>query len=135
MPFVAYIAALLVFLALDLIWFAVMGASYRAVLGPVAATNIRWEAAGLFYLLTTLGLMIFVMLPGRARGAAWVLAHGALFGLFAYASFDLINLAVMKSWTTEVSVLDILWGMIASAIAALFGWAMMRDRTGRGRRR
>lgn len=135
MPIVAYVAALLVFLALDLIWLAVMGASYRSVLGPMLASNIRWGAAALFYLLDILGLMIFVMLPGRARGAAWVLVHGALFGLFTYATYDLTNLAVVKSWTTHLAVADVLWGMVASAIASLFGWAVMRDRAGSRRRR
>lgn len=133
MPFVAYIAALLVFLALDLIWLAVMGSSYRSVLGPMLAPNIRWGAAALFYLLDILGLMIFVMVPGRTRGAAWVLAHGALFGLFTYATYDLTNLAILKGWTVELTLQDIVWGMVASAIAAIFGWALMRDRARRRR--
>jgi len=135
MSIVAYVAALLVLLALDLLWFAVMGGSYRAALGPLFAANVRWGAAALFYLLDVLGLMIFVMLPGRARGASWVLLHGALFGLFTYAAHDLISLAVMKGWTSEIAAADILWGMVASAVAALFGWAMMRDRAGARRRR
>lgn len=133
MTVVAYIAALLVFLALDLIWLAVMGASYRSVLGPMLAPNIRWGAAALFYLLDVLGLMIFVMLPGRTRGGAWVLLRGALFGLFTYATYDLTNLAVLKGWTVAITLQDILWGMVASAIASTFGWALMRDRARRRR--
>ncbi|HTI03637.1 MAG TPA: DUF2177 family protein [Acidisoma sp.] len=133
MPVVAYIAALLVFLALDLIWFAVMGQSYRSVLGPMLAPNIRWGAAALFYLLDILGLMIFVMLPGRRRGALWVLAHGALFGLFTYATYDLTNLAVIKGWTAVLTLQDVIWGMVASSIASIFGWALMRDRARRRR--
>lgn len=132
MPVVAYVAALLVFLALDLIWLAVMGQSYRSVLGPMLAPNIRWGAAALFYLLDILGLMIFVMLPGRGRGPLWVFVQGALFGLFTYATYDLTNLAVLRGWTVALTVQDIVWGMVASAIASIFGWALMRDR---GRRR
>jgi uncharacterized membrane protein len=133
MPVVAYIAALLVFLALDLIWLAVMGQSYRSVLGPMLAPNIRWGAAALFYLLDILGLMIFVMLPGRGRGPVWVFGHGALFGLFTYATYDLTNLAVLRGWTVALTVQDIVWGMVASAIASIFGWALMRDRARRRR--
>lgn len=127
-----YCVTLLVFLALDIVWLGIMGHSYRAVLGPLMAPEIRWGAAGLFYLLYILGLTIFVLRPGRRHGGLWVAVHGALFGLFAYATYDLTNLATLARWTTQVTIQDIVWGMVVSAIASLFGWVVMR---GRGRRR
>ncbi len=123
MSFLAYLAGLIVFVALDAIWLVLMGPSYRAV---------RFAPAALFYLLDTLGLMIFVARPGMRHGAAWVLVHGALFGLFTYATYDLTNYAVLKNWDLTLTIEDIVWGMVISTIVSLITWSIMRER---GRRR
>jgi uncharacterized membrane protein len=132
MWFLAYLAGLIVFVALDAIWLTLMGPSYRAVMGDMLATNVRFAPAVAFYVLDTLGLMIFVGRPGTRQGAAWVLAHGALFGLFTYATYDLTNYAVLKNWDLALTIEDILWGMVISTIVSLVLWSIMRER---GRRR
>ncbi|MCB8879827.1 DUF2177 family protein [Acidisoma cellulosilytica] len=135
MPVVAYLVSLLVFLALDVIWLGLMGPSYHAVMRDMLSPTIRFAPAIAFYLLDVLGLMIFVMLPGRARGALWVMAHAALFGLFTYGAYDLTNYAVLKHWDLTLTVKDMVWGMVVSAFAASIGWFVMRERGGGRRRR
>ncbi len=50
---------------------------------------------------------------------------GALFGLFAYATYDLTNLAVVRDWPVTLSFVDMAWGTFASAVASAAGaWAM-----------
>ena len=49
------------------------------------------------------------------------LMRGALFGFFAYATYDLTNLATLKDWPIGLSALDMAWGSIASAAAAVAG--------------
>jgi uncharacterized membrane protein len=44
--------------------------------------------------------------------------YGALFGFFAYATYDLTNFATMKVWTLRVTVVDIGWGTVLTAMAA-----------------
>ncbi len=132
MSFLAYLAGLIVFVALDAIWLILMGPTYRAVMGDMLAANVRFAPAALFYLLDTLGLMIFVARPGMRHGAAWVLVHGALFGLFTYATYDLTNYAVLKNWDLTLTIEDIVWGMVISTIVSLIAWSIMRER---GRRR
>jgi uncharacterized membrane protein len=132
MSFLAYLAGLLVFVALDAIWLALMGPSYRAVMGDMLASTVRFAPAIVFYLLDMLGLMIFVARPGVRHGAAWVAAHGALFGLFTYATYDLTNYAVLKNWDLTLTIEDIVWGSILSTIVSLAAWSIMRER---GRRR
>jgi uncharacterized membrane protein len=46
---------------------------------------------------------------------------GALFGLFAYATYDLTNFATLKVWSLRVTVLDIGWGALVTAAAASAG--------------
>lgn len=132
MPFLAYLAGLIIFVALDAVWLMLMGPSYRQVMGDMLGADIRWGPAVLFYLLDTLGILIFVARPGRRHGAVWVLTHGALFGLFTYATYDLTNYAVLKNWTATLAVEDIVWGMVVTMIVATICWGVMRDR---GRRR
>jgi uncharacterized membrane protein len=128
MSILAYFAGLIVFLALDAIWLTVMAPSYRAVMGDMLAADIRVVPAVLFYVVDMLGLIIFVVRPGRRQGAGWVLAHGALFGLFTYATYDLTNYAVLKNWDLTLTIEDVVWGMVISTIVSLVAWSMMRER-------
>ena len=48
-------------------------------------------------------------------GALLTLAAGAVFGLVAYATYDLTNLAVMKGFTLKIALIDMVWGMVLSA--------------------
>jgi uncharacterized membrane protein len=64
--------------------------------------------AVLFYLLYVAGLVYFVMLPAsRSRDA---LLRGALFGLIAYATYDLTNQATLRDWPWQVTLVDLVWG-------------------------
>jgi uncharacterized membrane protein len=128
MAFLAYLVGLIVFVALDAIWLTLMGPTSRAVMGDMMAANVRFGPAIAFYLLDTLGLMVFVARPGVRHGAAWVLVHGALFGLFTYATYDLTNYAVLKNWDLSLTLEDIIWGMVVSAIVSTVSWTMMRER-------
>jgi uncharacterized membrane protein len=128
MAFLAYLVGLIVFVALDAIWLTLMGPTYRAVMWDMMAANVRFGPAIAFYLLDTLGLMVFVARPGVRHGAAWVLVHGALFGLFTYATYDLTNYAVLKNWDLSLTLEDIIWGMVVSAIVSTVSWTMMRER-------
>ena len=64
-------------------------------------------------------------------GATWriTLVTGALFGFFAYATYDLTNLATLRGWPLGLSLVDIAWGTVVSAASAAGGkvaldWAM-----------
>ena len=128
MSVLAYVIGLIVFVALDAIWLVLMGPSYRDVMRDMLAANVRIAPAVAFYLLDMLGLMIFVARPGTRHGAAWVVAHGALFGLFTYATYDLTNFAVLKNWDLALTIEDVVWGMVISTIVSLVAWSIMRER-------
>ena len=81
--------------------------------------NVNWVSAISFYLLFTVGLIIFVITPALEKHS-WVnaLIFGALFGFFAYANYDLTNLATLKNWPALISIVDIIWGTVLSASVA-----------------
>jgi uncharacterized membrane protein len=121
----AYVVALVVFLAMDAVWLTLTGGYYRAVLGDMLAADVRLAPAVAFYLVDTLGLMIFVMWSGSRSGWGEVLGRGALFGVFTYATYDLTNYAVLRRWTLGITLADILWGAVLSAVVSLVGWAVL----------
>lgn len=124
-----YLAVVLVFLPLDALWLGLVARRfYTEQLGPLLLDQPRWGIALAFYLLYVVGLVIFAVAPGIAEGS-WVRAAvlGALFGLFAYATYDLTNLATMKGFPVRVAAVDIVWGMVISGVSAGLGaWIAMR---------
>ena len=81
------------------------------------ADNVNMVAAFGFYLLYSIGLFVFVVQPALASGS-WQTAAmmGALFGLVAYGTYDLTNLAVMKGFPLQVALVDMAWGASVSAV-------------------
>ena len=123
----AFIATVVAFLILDGIWLLVIARSfYRRHLGFLMAEQPNWTAAGIFYLLYAIGLTIFVVIPAVDAGSVLEgLWRGALFGLVAYATYDLTNQATLRSWPAIITVVDLTWGTVLSAsVAAIATYAL-----------
>jgi uncharacterized membrane protein len=117
---IAYAVALAVFLALDAVWLTTMADRlYRPAIGHLMREQFALLPALAFYLLYITGIVVFAVwpaLPTRHTGAA--LARGALFGLIAYATYDLTNQATLRDWPWHVTVADLCWGAFVTAAAA-----------------
>ena len=121
----SYLAAGLVMGVLDFVWLrATVDPIYQPVLGAVLAEKPNMQAAVAFYLVYLAGVVIFAIRPALADGD-WktALVRGALFGLFAYATYDLTNLATLKVWSLKISLMDMTWGTVLTAAAASDGAA------------
>jgi|RhiMethySRZTD1v2_1073278.scaffolds.fasta_scaffold483168_2 uncharacterized membrane protein len=132
---VAYVATLVCFCAIDFLWLAfVVRDWYSAEIGGLLRDRPNWPVVVVFYLLYILGVVYLCVRPALNR-APWhqPLLAGALFGLCAYGTYDLTNLATLRGWTMPVAVVDMVWGAVASGAAALFGTMVARAFTG-GRR-
>jgi uncharacterized membrane protein len=129
MPFIAgYVAIAAVFAVLDAVWLTFMGRLvYRPTLGDILLSEIRYGPAIAFYLMFPLAVLIFGSLAGaRSGGLLGALLYGALFGAFAYATYDLTNFATLRNWTLQITVIDIVYGALLSAVAAAAGYAAFR---------
>ena len=122
---VAYFSAALVFVALDALWLTVlMGETYKSTLGPLMLEQPRMAPAVAFYVLYLVGIVVFGILPGiRADDWKVTAALCALFGLLAYATYDLSNLATLKGWSLRLSLIDMAWGALVSCVAGVAGYA------------
>ena len=125
--FVAYAATAIVMIAIDLLWLGVIAKPlYQQGIGHLMAERPNIPIAVLFYVIFPIGLMIFAVLP-HAAAAGWgkTLIAGALFGFFAYATYDLTNQATLKGWPIGLSVIDVIWGTFVSSVAAAAGKAAL----------
>ena len=122
---VAYATTLVVFLAMDFVWLTLMTPRlYQPDIGPLMAAQPNMIAVVAFYALFMIGLVVFAILPALERGG-WRRAASlaALFGFLAYATYDLTNLATLRGFTVRLTVADMAWGAVASAVAASVGFA------------
>jgi uncharacterized membrane protein len=116
-----YLITLVVFLILDGVWLGLIARRlYQAQIGFLMAERPKWAAAGIFYLLFVVGLVVFCVAPGVREGdfgrTAW---RAALFGLVTYATYDLTNLATLEGWPMTVTIIDLVWGTFLSTATTL----------------
>lgn len=123
---IAYALTLIAFAVIDTLWLGLMGGRlYRPLIGSMLADNFRLAPAIAFYALYAAGLTLFAVMPGLAEGG-WkkALIWGGLLGLFAYGTYDLTNLATLKTWSLKLSLIDMAWGMVVSASASAAACAL-----------
>lgn len=122
-----YLATVPVFFAIDMIWLGLVANKfYDAQIGQWLRQPPNWPAAIVFYLLYIVGILIFAVLPHMDAGAGTVLMYGALFGFFAYATYDMTNLAVMKDWPLTVTIVDMIWGTVLTGSVAVASYYISR---------
>ena len=108
---------------LDFLWLSnMLEAFYRPVLGPMLADKPNMAAAFSFYILYLTGILIFAVVPALKSGNWWTAScYGALFGLFAFATYDLTNLATLNIWSVKISLIDVAWGTVLTSVTASAG--------------
>jgi uncharacterized membrane protein len=117
---IAYLAAALVFGALDALWLGWAGPNlYRPALGDLLAPSFRLAPAGIFYLAYLAGMVWFAIRPGLASGVGAAALNGALLGALCYATYDFTNQATLARWPTYITVIDVCWGAFATMTAAV----------------
>ncbi len=121
---IAYIAATIIFLALDAVWLGfIMKDAFQNGIGHLMAENPNWGVAAGFYIMYVIGIVFFATMPA-VKESDWVIAvtYGALFGFFCYATYEMTNLATLKDWPIKTAIADMAWGAFLSSVAATTGY-------------
>ena len=117
-----YAAVFFTMVVIDMIWLRVIAVQWYADgMRSLLSDTPNLIAAAAFYLLFPLGLLIFAVMPGELSSVLRVAVMGALFGFFAYATYDLTALAVIKNWPVGLTFLDLAWGTLVSGVSATAG--------------
>ena len=121
----AYLGALFAFCVMDGLWLGFLATDfYFDSLGGLLLKEPNWPSAIIFYLGYIVGIVYFVIKPALFGGNyRSVLRDGALLGLLAYATYDMTNMATLKGWSLTVSMVDMVWGMVITAVSALAGYS------------
>jgi uncharacterized membrane protein len=129
MPYiVSYVAALIVFGILDALWLTTMASRlYRPALGNILLDHLRLAPALAFYFLYPIGLVVFAAMPALRSGSAGAaLGYGALFGLLAYATYDLTNYATLRNWTLQITIIDLAYGAVVAGLTSVAAYYVAR---------
>ena len=124
-----YLLTFAVFMVADLVWLSTVALNFYT--GNIGASRMQippiWPVAIAFYLLYVAGVLVIVVLPAAHSGDMWkAVLFGALFGLVAYATYDLTNWSTLKDWPAIVSMVDMLWGTVLTTVVATAGYFIAR---------
>lgn len=116
----AWITTAVTFGVLDAIWLSQMTPRlYRPMLGDLLTPQPRIAPAVAFYVIYVSCLCALAVAPALERGGlARAALYGAIVGLAAYGAYDLSNHATLRGWDIRVTVIDMIWGVVASTLAA-----------------
>ncbi len=114
--------------AIDALWLGVIAKKfYSSQVGKLLLDNPNMIAAVAFYVIYLVGVVVFVVNPALEKGSwQYALGYGALFGLVAYATYDLTNLATLKGWTMKLVAVDLVWGAALTALVSVITYAVVR---------
>ena len=113
-----FLPVLFTLLALDAIWLWVRAAFHDRFFYAVqqAPLVVRWIPAALVYLILAAALTWGVL--RRTETVREAVVSGAIVGGTLYGFYDLTNMATLARWTWNMTIVDTLWGALASAAAA-----------------
>lgn len=123
----ATLAAGITLVVLDLLWLGVLARDfYRSSLSTLAREDTEAVAAILFYAMYLATVVIYAVLGASSVGSA--AKRGAALGFVAYSTYELTNWAVLRGWPVRLVPVDIGWGVVLTAAAAVAGKLAERSR-------
>ena len=102
----------IIFLFFDFIWLSIAPKFiYKPNLpGLLLDKPVMW-AAILFYIIYSVGVTLIILRPSlmshSVLEAFWT---GMIFGIVAYGTWSLTNMAILKGWSPTVTFIDMIWG-------------------------
>jgi uncharacterized membrane protein len=122
-----YLATAIALAAIDYVWLTQAGPKvYFPTLDPVAMPSARIGPAVVFYVAYIAGILYLVIWPNRDKPLSRTTINGGVLGALCYATYDLTNQATLKVWSTQITVIDIVWGTFLTAMAATVGGFALR---------
>jgi len=123
-PIILFLLTLPVLMIADLLWVGFIADSFYTKHVGHLRGPIKWQGAALFYLIYTIGILLFVTYPYTESLQKTVLL-GALFGFVVYSVYNFTNHAVLNGWPLSMSIVDIAWGTLMTVgVAVVSHWIL-----------
>lgn len=113
----------------DFVWLGFIAKKlYYGEMGSILLDKPNMLPAMIFYVIYTVGVVVFVVNPALDKGSlAHAVGYGAFFGLVAYATYDLTSLTVVKGFSSKIAVIDLLWGMFITAVVSAVTYLVVKN--------
>ena len=113
----------LIFLIIDIIWLSFAVKSfYRPHIGSLLLDKPVMWAAALFYIIYVVGLGVVILQPAINQDSIkMAFFTGIVFGIVAYGTYNLTNMATIKNWSSYVVLVDIIWGGLLTGVSSALG--------------
>ena len=127
--FLSFIFVSIIFLVIDVIWLSFsVKQFYRPYLGDLINEKPVFWAAALFYLVYMIGLTVIILQPALInQSVSQALWTGILFGLVAYGTYNLTNMATIKGWSPYVVFVDMIWGGILTGSSSAISVFLIKN--------
>ena len=121
--FISTFITSVIFLVIDVIWLSFTVKSfYRPNLGHLLLDKPVIWAAAMFYIIYMIGLAAVIIEP-QINNVFTVkfIFKAFMFGLVAYGTYNLTNMATIKGWSPSVVFVDMIWGGSLTAFSSYSG--------------
>ena len=117
------ILAAVIFLIIDVIWLSFAVKSfYRPNIGHLLLDKPVLWAAAMFYIIYVVGIGVVLIEPSiNFENSFSFLFKAFIFGLVAYGTYNLTNMATVKGWSPSVVFVDMVWGGLLTAFSSYYG--------------
>ena len=120
---ISFIFVSTIFLIIDVLWLSITVKSlYRPALGDLLKDKPVMWAAVLFYIIYMIGVALIILKPALDNDsilqALWT---GVVFGVVAYGTYNLTNMATIKNWSASIVWIDMLWGGFLTGFSSAVG--------------
>jgi uncharacterized membrane protein len=120
-----FASAFVLFAVIDIFFITyVVTPLYRSKVPEILAEKFALVPAIAFYFIYIFGIVYFAIIPALKDGSSTTaFINGAILGAFAYATFTLTNMAILKNWPFVIAASDILWGaFLTGTVSVLVVW-------------
>ena len=121
--FIPFVFVAVIFLSIDAVWLSYAGKYfYEPNIGLLLRDEPIIWAAALFYLFYPMGVSILILAPALSKKPTGkVFWNGLILGSMAYGTYNLTNMAVLIGWSSDVVIVDIIWGGLLTGTSSVLG--------------
>jgi uncharacterized membrane protein len=125
---ISFLIATSIFLFIDVIWLSLsVSYFYQPQIGELLRDSPLILPAVLFYLIYPVGVVVLVIMPKLHTGSfSSILLNGLVFGVVAYGTYNLTNMAALKGWSVNVVIVDMIWGGVLTGVSSVLSTFVIR---------
>lgn len=116
-----------IFAVIDALWIGVVANKfYKSQMGDLLMDKPNFVPAVIFYIIYIFAIVFLVLGPALESGSMQeLITKAVVFGLAAYATYDLTNASTLKKWPKAVTIVDMIWGTTATTVVSVIAFLIL----------